>query len=320
MYRGKSIGVVVITYNGERYIIEQLNSILKQSILPDDVIIFDDMSSDSTCKIIEKYISDRHLKWKLKCRNKNYGWCKNVYYALKECKTDLIFWADQDDVWLPDKLKALSDVALSDQKCLLAYSDRNYIDWQGNELYSRKRNKTVKIKRIKGLKIPGNIPAVLGCSLCLKRELMGKLQDSIFENCDYNSTDTILYYCARAFGSVLYINQPLFKRRIHENNLTVSKAKLKRNWKFDYEKNLQTYRFIEIQLKTVCNYIDYFYQSGISKNKIKYLIYERRYLLERLKYVNSKTTISYVAYALLQCTFMDFIYTIWLDTCFRLYK
>lgn len=143
MYRGKSIGVVLIAYNGEKYITEQLNSIWKQSIAPDDVLIFDDLSSDNTCQLTAKFISDRNLNWKLRRRDRNYGWCRNAYYALKECSTDLVFWADQDDVWLPDKLRELADIILSDPMCLLAYSDRNYMDGQGKGLYRRDRKSVV---------------------------------------------------------------------------------------------------------------------------------------------------------------------------------
>lgn len=318
MYRNKSIGIVVITYNGEKYIIEQLNSILKQSILPDEVMIFDDASTDSTCLKISKFISQKHLNWRLISRESNYGWCRNAYYALKECKTDVIFWSDQDDVWLSDKLKILTDVLLSNQQCLLAYSNRKYIDGRGKELQSRKDYKTVKIKKITKVNIPKEVPPILGCSLCVKRELLEKMPDYVFEHCTYNSTDTILFYCAKAFGEVFYFNKPLLKRRIHENNLTVSKDSFKRKWQYDYKKSLQTYKFLALQLKTICNYIDFYQNFEIGEDKIKFLIYERRYLLARLSYVNCKTALRYVPYALRQCTMMDFVYTIWQDTNFRI--
>lgn len=79
-----TIGVVVITYNGQKYIKEQLDSILNQTLAPDKVLIFDDKSNDDTVDIIKKYISNNNLKCELHINSKNVAWCKNVYNSLKK--------------------------------------------------------------------------------------------------------------------------------------------------------------------------------------------------------------------------------------------
>lgn len=95
-----SISVAIITFNGENYILDQLESIKFQTLSPEKVIIFDDFSSDSTVKIVTRYINDNNLhNWQLFTRTTNVGWRQNIFDALMKSNTDIVFWSDQDDVW-----------------------------------------------------------------------------------------------------------------------------------------------------------------------------------------------------------------------------
>lgn len=104
--------VCVATYNGERYIEQQLRSILSQIALEDEVIVSDDGSTDDTLKIVDS-IGDKRI-----CvRHSHAHYFKdNFIEAMQEAKGDIIFLSDQDDVWLPGKyercLKELKDVDL----------------------------------------------------------------------------------------------------------------------------------------------------------------------------------------------------------------
>lgn len=122
------ISVVMATYNGEKYIREQLNSILSELEEDDEVVISDDHSSDRTIQIIES-IQDSRIK--IFINPGQAGVNKNFENALKMASGDIIFFSDQDDIWLPGKVEACKE-ALKDCDCV--FHDALVIDAQGNTL------------------------------------------------------------------------------------------------------------------------------------------------------------------------------------------
>ncbi len=97
------ISIAMTTYNGEKYIREQLDSLYSQTRIPDEVIVCDDLSSDGTVKILEEY----HKKYGLKyfINDKNLGVNKNFEKSVSFCSGDYIAFCDQDDIWLPQKIE-----------------------------------------------------------------------------------------------------------------------------------------------------------------------------------------------------------------------
>lgn len=96
------ISIAMTTYNGEKYIREQLDSILNQTYKNFELIICDDFSTDSTVKIIKSYIDPRI---KLFINEKNIGFKKNFEKAIKLCTGEYIALSDQDDIWENNKLE-----------------------------------------------------------------------------------------------------------------------------------------------------------------------------------------------------------------------
>jgi len=103
------ISLCMGTYNGEKYIIEQLDCIREQTRVPDEVIICDDNSKDNTAKLIEAYISKYQLQdtWQLFRNEVNKGYPDNFYYACSLCTGDIVFLADQDDIWDITKIEKM---------------------------------------------------------------------------------------------------------------------------------------------------------------------------------------------------------------------
>ena len=102
------ISVCIATYNGEKYIKDQLLSIIKQIDTNDEIIISDDLSSDNTIEIIES-LKDSRIKIFF---NKNKGYTNNFQNAIKLASGNYIFLSDQDDIWVENKLKIMSDLLL----------------------------------------------------------------------------------------------------------------------------------------------------------------------------------------------------------------
>lgn len=99
------ISVCIATYNGEKYIKEQLESILKQIGPDDEVVISDDNSNDGTVEIISQLNDDRILLVKNNCPR---SYTRNFENALRHSSGDIIFLSDQDDVWIDDKLSIMA--------------------------------------------------------------------------------------------------------------------------------------------------------------------------------------------------------------------
>lgn len=95
--------VALCTYNGEKYIKEQLDSILNQTKKVDEIIVCDDCSSDKTVEILNHYSSTNPGLFKIYINEQNLRSVKNFEKAITLCTGDIIFLSDQDDFWVNEK-------------------------------------------------------------------------------------------------------------------------------------------------------------------------------------------------------------------------
>lgn len=98
------LSIAMCTYNGARYLQEQLDSFKSQTRMPDELVVCDDASKDETVEIIEAFASEVSFNVRVFANERNLGSTKNFERAISLCKGDIIFLSDQDDVWLPVKL------------------------------------------------------------------------------------------------------------------------------------------------------------------------------------------------------------------------
>lgn len=98
--------VVLSTYNGEKFILEQLESIRIQTVPVDEVIILDDCSTDNTAKICQDFIFRHNLShWHIEVNTQNKGFVQNFYAGFQKATGEIIFICDQDDIWRPNKVE-----------------------------------------------------------------------------------------------------------------------------------------------------------------------------------------------------------------------
>lgn len=119
------ISVCLASYNGGKYIREQIDSILAQLTDEDELVISDDGSTDDTLNIITSYHDSRI---KLLHNQGEKGVNHNFENALKNTRGDIIFFSDQDDIWLPGKVQACTDAL---QTCDCVFHDAKVIDSKG---------------------------------------------------------------------------------------------------------------------------------------------------------------------------------------------
>jgi hypothetical protein len=105
-----TISIAMCTYNGERFLEEQLNSLVRQERLPDELVVCDDGSRDATVSILEAFAARSPFPVRLYLNPQNLGYGQNFEKASTFCQGDIIAFSDQDDVWLPHKLARTEEV------------------------------------------------------------------------------------------------------------------------------------------------------------------------------------------------------------------
>lgn len=132
------VAVAMATFNGERFIAEQLESILNQTQLPDDIVISDDHSTDKTLavakKILEPACAERGIDLTIVSHDGPAGVSANFHHAVSQTTADVIALADQDDVWHAEKLETLVAHFEALPELLMVHSDADLIDEAGELL------------------------------------------------------------------------------------------------------------------------------------------------------------------------------------------
>ena len=120
----------MVTYQGAKHVQKQLDSIVSQSRQPDEIVVSDDASTDGTWEILRRFAAEAPVLVQLRRQAQNLGLRANVTTALSMCSGSVIVLADQDDLWMPDKLAAV-EAAFLDPNVTLWFSDASLIDDTG---------------------------------------------------------------------------------------------------------------------------------------------------------------------------------------------
>jgi glycosyltransferase involved in cell wall biosynthesis len=123
-----SFSIALCTYNGSRFLPEQLESIGSQSRQPDELIICDDRSTDNTLAIVKSFAREARFPVRLELNPSNLGSTKNFELAISRCRGDVIALSDQDDVWHKDKLAQMERVLHRFPSVGAVFSDADVVD------------------------------------------------------------------------------------------------------------------------------------------------------------------------------------------------
>jgi glycosyltransferase involved in cell wall biosynthesis len=126
--RGARVSVALCTYNGGRYLRDQLQSIAAQTVPPHELVVCDDGSTDDTLKIVDDAASRAPFQVRVFRNPANLGSTKNFEQAIQRCDGDLIALSDQDDVWRPEKLERMVGVFSALPHVGAVFSDGEVVD------------------------------------------------------------------------------------------------------------------------------------------------------------------------------------------------
>jgi glycosyltransferase involved in cell wall biosynthesis len=126
------ISVAMCTYNGERFLGQQLATIAQQSRLPDELVVCDDGSTDRTVAMIREFAASVRFPVRVFENERNLGVAANFERAIRLCEGNLIALADQDDIWYPIRLERSEEALMAHPEVGLVFSDADIIDDKGH--------------------------------------------------------------------------------------------------------------------------------------------------------------------------------------------
>lgn len=220
--------VVLTTYNGMKYLEPLLDSLRMQTREIDEVLIFDDQSSDGTVAFMKQYIQKNMLtNWIVTVNKTNKGWKKNFRDGILSASCDLIFPCDQDDIWDSDKIKTMTACFELNQSILLLSSNYTPLYEEGSkkvDSFDRAENSTMPIFIKDDEKFA--VHTRPGCVMCVRKSFAERLKVVWF---DEYAHDAFLWTAATLCKGNYIIQKPLIQFRRHDSNTSTGAHRTKEN-------------------------------------------------------------------------------------------
>ena len=222
------ISVAMATYNGAGYVEEQLESIRMQTMPVDEVRICDDCSGDRTVEVVQTYIRKHGLEesWSIEINSGNLGYASNFMKAVGQTTGDYVFFCDQDDIWIEDRVERM--VGLMEQHAdmlLLGSEFEAFVSSQDAPSvpgWERKRMRHDESLE-KMTYNPANIfIGCQGCTMCMRRGLLDRAMPYWYMGWAH---DEFVWKLALCMDGLYMYHSYTLKRRLHSNNVTMHKVR-----------------------------------------------------------------------------------------------
>lgn len=279
----ETIDILLPTYNGEKYLKEQIDSILNQTYKNIRLIISDDCSKDSTPNIIKEY-AEKDNRVEIHIQQENQKVVKNIEFLLKQVESKYYMLADQDDLWLPEKIEK-SIEKLKKENADLVFGDLEVVDQNLKTIYpsfgdfmllNRKIEKYINSNKLNYL-----YNCITGCTVLAKKETIEKIIP-LPQKSKYLIHDHWIGLMASIYGKVAYIPEKYIKYRQHGNN-QVGTNKISHGFK-----KLEQVRelFINVKLGVFGTYVENNKRFPEEIQKLNTQSYEYFKMLEKKKNLN----------------------------------
>lgn len=258
--------VVLAAYNGEKFILEQLESIRTQTVPVNEVIILDDCSTDNTPKICEEYIGKYELcNWFFLKNHQNVGFKQNFYSGFQKASGDIIFICDQDDIWLPNRVEKTLDffnqhVDVLSMCCGFSIMKNNRIICEHVKIPNRKKNANKKIS----FREFCDFYSYLGMTTAFRKKL---LDLNYFESFSVLPYDVAVNFVAMINCGLYYVDEVLVIRRTHYSE----SARVAEDWaRRDFNGNRRLYQIFRenLTLKGFYKVIQEYYPQQEYQNRL----------------------------------------------------
>ena len=221
------ISVGICTHNGEKFIAEQLNSIVTQSIKPDEIILTDDNSQDRTVEIARSILEASGISYQVIAYDTHQGILRNFSNCFSKCTGDVIFSCDQDDIWMHEKIESF--LPHLQRGCNFVYSNAHIVDAQRNTLstsfWAHYGIDFSSLSREDFSNLLLTSTCIAGCNMAFTKELYDKTSPIPY----HFLHDGWLAICAPLFGEIAFIDKPLIEYRVHGNNTSGFRAEAVQN-------------------------------------------------------------------------------------------
>ncbi|MDD2719901.1 MAG: glycosyltransferase family 2 protein [Gallionella sp.] len=220
------ISIAMGTYNGARFIREQLDSFARQTWQPFELVVCDDGSTDDTLAIVAEFAKTVDFPVHIHCNEQNLGFSNNFMKCASLCKGDWIAFSDQDDVWFPEKFeKVVKRIGQSKSANLvLVCHSADLVDENLQSMGQRTPNFTRD--ETKGIAAHSGFLCIAGFTITFRADLLAEVDSSLRPGDYYapgqrwQSHDKWIAMLANALGEVAYISESLAQYRRHTSAVT----------------------------------------------------------------------------------------------------
>lgn len=210
--------VALCTYNGEKYLRKQLDSILEQTLAVDEIVVCDDQSTDGTLPILNQYKESFPHIFKIHVNEKTLRSVKNFEKSISLCENEIIFLCDQDDLWVPEKVEVILNQFKISQDLQVIATNASIIN-DNEDLQKVSTIYDIPSKSTKGLTeiLFFHQNFCTGATMALRKKFAKSLMPFPPENLYHH--DEWIALNASLKNELLFLNDQLIKYRIHQNQL-----------------------------------------------------------------------------------------------------